>query len=357
MNLMKRLLCLGLFLSFFLVLTGCESTIEDVVENIVEDTNENAIINAAYTALDTFESVKVDYEMTYAPSGDPSKRSSIYIFNDPMIQAGFWVNEKLDSIIYDHEGDVYRVVGYENDYIYEDYPYIGKDHWKVNKIILSKNLIENEFTTEGNIRTYPVTIAATQLIHDYPTLAYMIKGFQDPKNEKTNPFLTNVKVDFKINIDINAKRIISIEADLLDYLVAHYEKYGSNLYYDIPTIMQINLSYDEISIPSLIWEDMIADDACVSVDGLHHIVKVGEVTKTYIQYNYDTDLLVLTVDERNFYRMTSTNDVLPNVQVRTSSGDKIEFDISDTVRLDPGIYYFYVSRWQVGEVSLLIELM
>jgi hypothetical protein len=303
------------------------------------------------------KSVNVDYQMYYAPSGDPIKRSTIYIFNDPMIQAGFWGNEKLDSIIYVHEDNIYRVVEYENDYIYEDYPYIGKDHWKLNKIILSKNVIENEYTTDGNIRTYPVTIAATKLIHDYPTLAYMIKGFQNAKNEKPNPILTNVNVDFNINIDINVKRIISIEADLSDYLMAHYEKGSGNLYYDMPTMMQIKLSYDDISIPILVWEDMIADDACASVDGRHHNVKVGEVTNTYIHYNYDTDLLVLTVDERNFFRMTSTNDVVPNVVVRTSSLDKIEFEISDTVRLDPGIYYIYVSRWQVGEVSVLIELI
>lgn len=355
MNLMKRLLCTGLFLGFFLVLTACESSIDDPIENIIEDPVENAIVHAAYTALDTFESVKVDYELTYAPNGDPSKRSSIYIFNDPMIQAGFWVNETLDSIIYIHDDDVYRVVGYEDDYIYEDYPYISKDHWQLNKIILSKNLIEDEFTTIGNIQAYPVTITATQLIDDYPTLAAMIKGFQDPKNEKTNPILTNVTVDFKVNIDTISKKIVSIEIDLLNYLVAHYEKNGSNLYYDMPTIMQIKLSYNEIAKPSLVWEDLIADDACASVDGLHHIVKVGEVTNTYIQYNYDTDLLVLTVDELNFYRMTSTNDVLPYVIVKNSSGDIIEFEMSDTVRLDPGIYYFYVSRWQVGEISLLIE--
>ena len=365
MNFMKRLLCASLFLSFLMVLIGCESSINDVVENIDddiveeidEDTVDDEFIHAAYMALETSKSVKLDYQMSYAPYGDPGKWSRIYIFNDPMIQAGYWGNEKLDSIIYVHEDNIYRVVEYENDFIYEDYPYIGKDHWKLNKIILSENVIENEFTTVGNIRTYPVTIAATKLIQDYPTLASMIKGFQNAKNEKTNPILTNINVDFSINIDINAKRIISIEIDLLDYLVALYEKGSGKLYYDIPTMMQIELSYDDIAIPSLVWADMIADDACASINGRHHDVKVGEVINTYIHYNYDTDLLVLTVDERNFYRMTSTNDLLPNVFVTTSSGDKVEFEISDTVRLEPGTYYIYVSRWQVGEVSLLIELI
>lgn len=355
MNRMKRLLCIGLFLGFFLVLTACESSIDDPIENIIEDPVENALVNVAYSVFDTFESIKVDYSMNYAPYGDLSKSTSIYIFNDPMVQAGFWGNEKMDSILYVHEENVYRVIGYQEDYIYEDYPYIGKDHWKLNKIILSKNLIEDEFTTVGNIQAYPVTITATQLIDDYPTLAAMIKGFQNPKNEKTNPILTNVTVDFIINIDTISKKIVSIEIDLLDYLVAHYEKKAGSLYYDIPTLMQIKLSYDEIAIPSLIWEDMVADDACASVDGLHHVVKVGEVNYTQIQYNYDTDLLVLTVDNLNFYRMTSTNDVLPYVIVKNSSGDIIDFEISDTVRLDPGTYYFYVSRWEVGEVSLLIE--
>lgn len=351
MNRIKRLLCSGFILSFFLVMTGCEKPIEDLVEDKFEDT----IVDTAYKALGTFKSVKVDYEMIYNPGGDVIKRSSVYIFNDPMIQAGFWANDKLDSIIYVHEDDIYRVSEYEGDHIYEDYPFIEENHWKLNKIILNKNLIEDEFTTTGNIQTYPVTIAATQLINDYPTLADMIKGFQDPKNEKTNPVLNDVNVDFTINIDIETKRIVSIEADLLDYLVAHYEKNGSNMYYDIPTIMQIKLTYDEIDIPDLIWEDMIADDASMSVDGKHHIIQVGQVTNTKIQYLYDTDLLVLTVDEQSFYRMTSPDDVLPNVLVRTSSGDIVEFEVSDTVSLDPGIYYFYVSRWQIGDVSLLIE--
>ena len=344
MNLMKRFLLSGLVLSIFIILTGCETMIE------------NSIINNAYRAFDTYSGIRVDYSLGYGPGEYLVRYSStVYMLNHPNIQAGYLRNQELSIYIYNHNEKSYRVFPHEDDYYYEEFPFDMHNFWMINQTILSKNDIGDTFTTLDNIRTYSVSIEATKVLEDYPTLAYMFAQFENKVDEKELPDLSDVSIDFLINIDIDSHTIVSMEADIADFLMAKYNNKEKNQVYNFPSYMTVNLIYEDVDIPDLVWGNMIADDASAYVDAPHHTLLIGENNITNIQYLYDSDLFVLTIDEHSIFKITLTGVIEPNIIVKKSSGEYIEIGRTGSLFLDAGTYYFYVTSTQLGEVSFMVK--
>jgi hypothetical protein len=340
--------------TFFLLIIFLVSCQSDSNEEITEPTEQSMTPTSLSIALEKIRdedqyTVNNTYDVDSTFDHGFTHYNNITYFNDPFfLSLG---KDDLDQILW-------RLVKEDNKtyYVYQrDETFVKSETFDIlgdiNRYDSDVFQLADEATflnVENELDVYRRTVTATYLNENFPTLIYSIDSpLLNTHEENEEPDQSNIVIDIYIN---DEETIEKIHVDVKDYL---NERFLPNRVNDTFTKADMWMIYSyKTDVKDLHQSlDFETDDHSAHITDLTTQIIMNEQMQTHLQYDYDSDLFILTITNYTMLEFTYSGvDALFSL-INQETKDLINL-YQSSINLQAGTYEFRVSQFsEFGIVS------